>query len=361
MQRRHFLALAPAAAAAQAPDLTWHDAWDLTVEGLGFKDRQAPFDRLPGRAEGVVRKEVWDLSRDPSGVLVRFRTDAGSIQARWTLGRQNLAGNNVTAIAASGLDLYASPKPGVFQWAGFGAPSKFPDSMATLAAALPPGEREYRVYLPIRNPVSKLEIGVPRGATMAKGAPRPAERRPIVFYGTSITHGFSAGRSGMTHVAILGRRLDREMINLGFSGNGRMEKEVLEFVNELEPAIFVLDCLPNMNAAQVRERIEPGVMLLRQKHPRTPILLVEDRNYADNPMNVKRQATNDANHAALREVYAKLKRAGVNDLAYLAGSRLLGADREDTIDGSHPTDLGFVRQADAFEPILRALLPDQDA
>ena len=130
-------------------------------------------------------------------------------------------------------------------------------------------------------------------------------------------------------------------------------------VAELDPAVFVLDCLPNMNAAQIRERVEPGVLQLRKARPRTPILLVEDRNYADNPMNVKRQAGNDANHAALREVHAKLRRAGVTDLAYLPGAKLLGADREDTVDGSHPNDLGFQRQADAFEPILRSLM-EQD-
>jgi hypothetical protein len=358
MQRRQFLFSAPALAAAQEPaaGLEWHDAWDFTVEGLGFPDRKAPFDRLPGRAEGVVRKEVWDLSRDPSGVLVRFRASTPALHARWTLGRENLAQANVTAIAASGLDLYAVPRPGAFQWAGFGRPDKFPVSTGVLAAALPEGEREYRIYLPIRNPVAKLEIGVPQGGKLSKAAARPAGRKPVVFYGTSITHGFSASRSGMTHPAILGRRLDREIINLGFSGNGRMEPEVLRFIAELDPAVFVLDCLPNMNAAQVRERVEPGVLALRKARPRTPILLVEDRNYADNPMNAKRAAANEANHAALREVFAKLRAAGVPDLAYLPATGLLGADGEDTIDGSHPNDLGFVRQADGFEPILRGLM-----
>lgn len=361
IDRRAFL-LTPAVALAQTqpPPAEWHDAHEFAIEGLGFTDTKAPFDRLPGRAENVVPKPVWDLSHDPTGVLVRFRSNATSLQARWTLTRQSLAGPNVTAIAASGLDLYASPRPGVFQWAGFGSPTKFPENTATLAGALPEGEREYRLYLPIRNPLTKLEIGIPAGAKIMKPAPRPAGRKPILFYGTSITHGFSASRAGMTHVAILGRRLDREVINLGFSGNGRMEKEVVGFVAELDPAVFVLDCLPNMNAAQIRERIEPGVLMLRKAHPRTPILLVEDRNYADNPMNVKRQSGNAANHAALREVHAKLKRDGVNDIAYLPGEKLLSANGEDTVDGSHPTDLGFVHQANAFEPILRSLL-EQDA
>ena len=46
-------------------------------------------------------------------------------------------------------------------------------------------------------------------------------------------------------------------------------------------------------------------------------------------------------------------------LSYLAGPELLrdATDNLATVDGSHPTDLGFLRQAEAFcaalEPILR--------
>ena len=48
---------------------------------------------------------------------------------------------------------------------------------------------------------------------------------------------------------------------------------------------------------------------------------------------------------------------GVKGLHYLKGDGLLGADGEDTVDGSHPTDLGFLRQADAMLPALTPLLP----
>ena len=36
---------------------------------------------------------------------------------------------------------------------------------------------------------------------------------------------------------------------------------------------------------------------------------------------------------------------------------LLGDDGEGTVDGSHPTDLGFTRQAAEFERVLRPVLP----
>ena len=64
-----------------------------------------------------------------------------------------------------------------------------------------------------------------------------------------------------------------------------------------------------------------------------------------------------ANHAALRECFTALQKAGVRGIHYLAGDNLLGEDAEASTDGSHPSDLGFVRQADQFERILRKVLP----
>ncbi len=358
LNRRQFTSLLAPTLLAQTPpappDLDWRDARDFTVEGLGFKDRKAPFDRLPMRAEGVVRQAVWDLSRDSSGVLVRFVSDTATLHARWTVTNKNLASANITATASSGLDAYAKTDAGRWHWLGIGRPTKFPDNTDVLAAVLPAGSREYMIYLPLRNAVTSLEIGVTKAASISKAPVRAS--KPIAFYGTSITHGISASRSGMTHPAILGRMFNREIINLGFSGNGRMEPEVTKFFAELDPAVFVLDCLPNMNAKDVEARAANCVNTLRAAHPLTPILLVEDRNYADNVFNAARRKNNETNHAAMRKVFAELKAAKVPHLHYLAAEQLLNSDGEDTIDGSHPTDLGFQHQALAFQKVLKKIL-----
>src|SRR3954466_11890118 len=164
MNRRRFLAaLSSAPLLAQtptsAPELDWVDAKKLTVEGLGFKDVKSPYDRLPGRAEGVVPPAVWNLSRDSAGALVRFTAAATQIHARWTVTNKNLASANITAIASSGLDLYAKTDAGKWRWLGVGQP-KFPDTTAALITGIPPAEREFMVYLPLRNGVSSLEFGV---------------------------------------------------------------------------------------------------------------------------------------------------------------------------------------------------------
>ena len=358
--RRCFSLLAGSALFGQTPynaiELDWHDAKKLTVEGLGFSDIKSPFDRLPARAEGVVRQAVWDLSRDSAGVLIRFTTNTPLLRARWTLTKTRLAGVNMTAIGASGLDLYTKTGAGTWRWLGVGRPTNVPSTEDVLADGLPKGDREYILYLPLFNGVTSLEIGVPKGTVLTPGSPRPPGRKPIVFYGTSITHGASASRAGMTHVAILGRAFDRPVINLGFSGNGRMELEVTKFVAELDPSVYVLDCLPNMTAKDVEERAEACVKLLRTARPSTPILLVEDRNYPDGFLIPARRERNETNHAALRAVYEKLQREKMASLHYLKADDLLGEDGEGTTDGSHPSDLGFVRQAAAFEKSLRKIL-----
>jgi hypothetical protein len=346
----------PAAKASIEGKTAWYDSRLLGIEGQAYRDTKAPFDRLPARAEETVRKDVWNLSRHSAGLAVRFVTDATTISCRWTLTSPNLAMPHMPATGVSGVDLYARDDEGKWRWLAAGKPTAQTTS-AALAAGIKPGTREYRLYFPLYNGVTSLEIGVPAGSKLSRGpAYATGHEKPIVFYGTSITHGASASRTGMVHTAILGRRLERPVVNLGFSGNGRMEPEVTVFLNEIDAAVYVIDCLPNIQAAEVTARTAPLVRQIREAHPDTPILLVEDRNYSDGFLMTSKRDRNQQSQAALKKEFALLKEAGVKGLYYLVGDHLLGDDNEGTVDSSHPTDLGFFRQADAFEPVLKEIL-----
>ena len=347
---------APAAkAAAPEPTLEWRDVTKWGVEGRAWPDaeRQRWFDRLPTSAQGKVTDKVWDLSRDSAGMMVRFKTDAKAIWAHYLLRSERMAGPNMTAIGASGLDLYARDTNGKWRWVGMTKPDKKEVKQA-LVADLAPGLREYAVYLPLYNGIESLEIGVAPGAKFEGLAPRA--EKPIVFYGTSITHGASASRPGMVHTAILGRRFDRPMVNLGFSGNGKMDAAVGEYLAKMDAAVYVIVCLPNMNATEVRAKCIPLVKQLKAAHPETPVVLVEDRRNANSWILPAREQHHTDNHAALRESFDALKKEGVTKLSYIEGDALIGDDAEGSTDGSHPNDLGFVRQAAIFEPVIRAAL-----
>ena len=180
--------------------------------------------------------------------------------------------------------------------------------------------------------------------------------KPIVFYGTSIVQGGCAARPGMAYPAILGRRFDRPTLNLGFSGNALSEPEMAGFFAELDPAVYVLDPLPNMTPAMVAERLERFVLILRAAHPATPIVLVEHVEYAEGDFVESRRERYAGDNAQLREIYRRLVKAGQRKLFYVPATKLIGTDGEATVDGTHPTDLGFVRMADAIEPVLRRAL-----
>ncbi len=335
-------------------NVLWYDARNIGVEGKAWDETKSFFDRLPARAEGIVRPPVWSLSRNSAGMCVRFVTDATTIHARWTLTSANLAMPHMPATGVSGVDLYVRADSG-WRWLAVGRPTQ-QSNAARLVDSLPVAKREYLLYLPLYNGVGSLELGLPTSATLWKKSWEGEAGRPLVFWGTSITQGGCASRPGMVHTAILGRRLARPVINLGFSGNGKMEPEVARLIAEIDAAVYVIDCLPNMTSDQVRERVEPLVGILREVHPETPILLVEDRTYADAFLVESRHQRNITSRKALRAAYERMQAAGVMGLHYVEGEELLGADGEGTVDGSHPTDLGFFRQANVFEAALRSVL-----
>ena len=340
-----------------ADGLVWYDVRGLEIEGQGWVDPEAPFVRLPERAKTIVRPPVWDLSLRSAGLLVRFVTDATAISARWTVTSNSLAMDHMPATGVSGLDLYAWDADR-WRWAGVGRPNLPNETRQSgpLTSGLRAGEKLFQLYLPLYNGTQQVQIGIAE-ENVIRPAPRPAERaRALCFYGTSIVHGGCASRPGMAYPAILGRRLDLPVINLGFSGNGPMDLELAPLLAELDPAVYILDALPNMSTEKVVERAQKFVEIIRRSRPETPIILVENIVYQRAPLLEPSQRSHEFKNAALRDVFKALRNSGHDKLWLVPGDTLLGDDGDATVDGTHPTDLGFHRMADALEPTLREAL-----
>jgi len=321
-------------------ELDWFDAKEFLVEGKGWPDTNGPWERLPARAEWTVTPAVWNLSKQTAGISVRFITDSRILGAAWDGGE---AMNHMAATGVSGLDLYRRTASG-WEFAAVGRPK--PER--TVATLLKDQERtpvEYLLFLPLYQKVTDLKIGVEKSAIL--GAPAKRTTKPIVFYGTSITQGGCASRTGMCHTALLSRWLDREVINLGFSGAGKMEPAMADLLGEIDTDLYVLDAVPNMTPELVEERAADFVRRLRNYKPETPILLVENPSeWRKNTSNIK-----------LREAFAMLQKEGVKNITLMSADVLEPGPEEATVDGVHPTDLGFYRYALAFEPRVKALLP----
>jgi hypothetical protein len=354
-------ALDPAMAASATVEggVAWYDVTQWGVEGRILPDqpRERWFDRFPATAQASVTPNVWNLSRDSAGMMVRFQTDATAIHVHYQLRSNRLAMPHMPATGVSGVDLYARDADGQWKWVQVSRPAA-QEVKTELISGLKPGFREYALYLPLYNGVESLSVGVDPANRFEGLAPR---EKPIVFYGTSITHGACASRPGMVHTAILGRWLDTPVVNLGFSGNGRMDAAVGEYLTQIDAAVYVIDCLPNMGPADVTAKCVPLVKQLREAKPETPIVLVEDRRFTNSWITPAKEKFHDDNHAALRAAYESLLADGIAGLYYISGDGLYGDDTEGATDASHANDLGFMRQAEIFEPVLRKVLQADQA
>ncbi len=333
------------------------------IEGQAWPGEVKSFyDRLPAKAEKTVRPEVWNLSRNSSGLIIRFRTNADKISVRYTVGG-NMNMPHMPSTGVSGLDLYAKNSDGTWLWSN--GRYSFSDTVTCQFSNIDPKDayhdqgREYRLFLPLYNSVKWMEIGVPEGTIFT---PLPLRlEKPVVVYGTSIAHGACASRPGMAWTGILARNLDRPLINLAFSGNGRLEKELADLLTEIDAKIYVLDCLPNLVPTksypkeEIIKRVTATVHQLKQARPHVPILITDHAGYTDGSVNLIRKSDYVNANLAQHEAFAQLKSEGIEDL-YLLTCEEIGLTLDAMVDGTHPSDLGMQQYATAYEKAIRMIL-----
>lgn len=312
-----------------------------------------PYDRLPARARDEVNPSVWKQSQDAAGLTIRFHANAASIRVRYTVSEE-LYRPHIPETGKSGLDLYAIDKNGTWTWTP--AWFSFGDTIEYRFNALPHEQtREYCLYLPYYNHVNWLEIGVPDDAEMR---PIPAGHlAPIVVYGTSIAQGTAAPRPGLTWVAVLGRRLNAPVVNLGFAGCGRLDTPVIRLMAELDAKLYVLDCLPNLSGTErIKTRLSDAVKILQQKRPKVPILIVDHADAHVVSLNANQLQRYRAVNKASRETYELLQQAGAKNIYYLSADSIGLNASSMASDGVHPNAAGMEFYAKAYENAIRKIL-----
>ncbi len=349
----------------QKIEMSWYGAAQFGIEGKGWPDSatKTPFYRLPAKAETMVNKDVWQRGSNSAGLHVTFTTDASLIAVRWRLSNPSFYTPSLSSLSVAGMDMYMR-EADKWVWAAAKPPNPvrppgqegifLPDTTTTFVRNLSKELRDFRIYFPIYNGVDLVEIGIPVGSRIGK--PKPDGKKPIVIYGSSIIQGSAASRPGMTLVSQLNRRLGREVINLGFAGLCKMEPEMAQLLAELDPDLYVIDCLPNMSAAEITERTFDFVKTISTARPNTPILIVENPNYAQELWNPGTLNAIRVKNARLLKEFTRLEQAGIKNLHYFKGSNSYGDGGDATFDGVHPTDLGFKYYANALEPAIRGLL-----
>lgn len=330
-----------------AAEPVFYDA-QAYLEGMAFKDA-LPYTRLPETAKNIVREPVWNLSLNSAGIVAHFISNANEININWEV-LNNFHMSHMAGTGIRGLDLYVKYNKKWFHL-GTGKPYKEINTKR-LIKNLTNEEREYLLYCPLYDGLKSLEIGINPEAYIKKAI---RNDKPIVFYGTSITQGGCVSRPGMAYPAIIGRRLDRESINLGFSGNGRMDPEIIDYISEIDAVCYIFDCFPNMDLDMIKDRTERELKILLEKRPDVPVLVVPNIMEEDGWFDPEVYNACVAENEELLAIYKRLKSSHKN-LHMIPFKDIRNVAVEGTVDGIHLTDLGAWRMAEVMEKWIKRLV-----
>jgi lysophospholipase L1-like esterase len=331
------------------------------VEGVCVLDSSNIFHRLPISMKDSVRKPVWDLSENTAGEFIHFKTTATEITVRYTLASENFSMPHMPSTGVSGLDLFAIDVNGNWNWAPgryhFGDTCSYTFRNLFLAKNQTK-VAEFYLYLPLYNSVKWLTIGVNEKDSFAFAQKRKEQR--IVAYGTSILQGAVASRPGLAWTNILQRNIDRTVINLGFSGNGRFEKPIFDLMSKVDAKLYILDCMPNLTKGyseeEIKNRVVYGVNKLREKDKNVPILFTEHAiGYAPFFMDTARLHEYHNSSLMIEKIFNELQKTGIRNI-YLLTDKDIDFDINSTTEGLHPNDIGMMKYAVAYEQKIREIL-----
>jgi lysophospholipase L1-like esterase len=334
------------------------------IHGQGWKNDQRPFNRLPHKAIKKVREAVWNLGKHAAGLSLEFTSNASQIEFRYVV-ENELAYPHMPATGKSGIDLYTYKNKQEFWIKGN---YRFKDTIYYQYKGIDPLEsskntsRKHKLYLPLYNSVKWMEYRI--NPTASLNFVPPNNIKPIVIYGTSIAQGACATRPGMAWGNIVARQLEQPVINLGFSGNGRLEAPIIDLINELNPSLVILDCLPNFylngrhTLTQVKERLLRSVAQIRKQHPNIPILLTQHMGYAEAPIQYEKTEAYQPLNQTLIETFHQLRQQGHTNL-YTLSKEEIGLDHNSYVDGTHPNDMGMLRYAEAYLKKIAEILPEK--
>ncbi len=347
---------------AQAQELKWIDvSTDKSVEVNGlawFEENGGRFIRLPLSRRQEIPNQAWAQSLCPSTARVRFKTDSPSLRLMIDHGmadEKRLSMWHMSSVAVSGIDLYIGEPGKTSFWKTTRPKQGSGEYEHVYFAGLPKEMREFTLYLPCYAELKSLKIGFEPDTLVLPPTPYAIEK-PIVVYGTSITQSGCSSRGSNGYVAIMERRLNAEVVNLGFSGSGCGEAAVAEIISEIDASVYIVDSVSNMKAEVMDERYENFVRILRKNRPDVPVILMTKIHYAPE-IDPAERARYDRNHKALFDTYNKLRGEGDKKL-YLfdTGAIIQPGGDHPTVDGVHLTDVGYYMIADKIVPFLADII-----
>ena len=211
---------------------------------------------------------------------------------------------------------------------------------------------DYTLNMPHFAEVKQLSIGVARGSRLERGKSY-RNSAPVIFYGSSITHGAAAGRPGNTYESFISQKYNLHYRNLGYAGNAKGEPVMAEYIADCDMIAFVCDY--DHNAPSVEHLAEthyPFYETIRKKHPEIPYIMISKPDFFRDPSNGEKR------RAVILESYNRACSSGDQNVYFIDGESLFEGDYYEscTSDGCHPNDLGFYRMANKIGAVLAQVL-----
>lgn len=339
--------------------ITWHSPAEqpLRLTGFAWYDQDHRYRRLPVTPKWPLPSAVNNLANHTAGGQITFRTNSRAI---WVKAKLRAVADMVhmPATGQCGFDLYfGAPGAQVF----YGATKynlRATEYEYKLIETSTEELRDVTINFPLYQGVEEVFIGLDEGAEVHEPVPYATSER-VIFYGTSITQGGCASRPGMAYTNILSRRLNVETVNLGFSGNGKGEPELAHLAAQItRPSCLVLDYEANCVSTELlAETLPQFIRIYRESHPQVPILVVSRIPFSHDAFHPETMQARRERFEVQRTTVEGRRADGDENIHFFDGSKLLSAHWDEcTVDGIHPTDLGFMQMANGLEPVLRGIL-----
>lgn len=325
------------------------DIYGFVPEKDGLLSRRIPFSVAKGVSAGVLGQSAYG-----AGGRILFSTDSPFVAVRAEYG-EGAVPTVCNHCFSYGFDLYRYDESGRDVFVAACRPVAGFDYHTGEYKVDTKNGGQYTYYTlntPHFSEVKRVYVGIEKGSKLGRGK-RYRNEKPVVFYGSSITHGGAAGRPGNTYENFISQKYNLHYINLGFGGNAKGEAAMAEYIAGLDMCLFVCDYDHNAKNAEHLEKTHyPFYEIVRKKHPDLPYIMISKPDFFKNPeRNFKRRAV-------IENSYERALAAGDRNVYYIDGETLFEGEFYEscTSDGCHPNDLGFYRMADKIGTLIASIL-----
>lgn len=328
---------------------------NFKIYGL-YKPEEGNFKRLPYELAESISQGVKSMSRCPSGGRIRFKTDSEGISMKCffpAVGESHCT----SRICYSGFDLVIDG-----EYHGSYIPTKdengvyckYKDGKFGFEAGIGLKTRKLRdviIYFPILTEVTELYIGIDEDALLLPGD-EYENKKPVLYYGSSITHGMAASRSANTYPSMISKMLDTDYINLGFAGSCLAELPLADFMGGIEHSVFVYDYDHNSPTTEhLKNTHEKFFLEYRKKKPLTPVIMVSmaDKRFID---------TVEDRKNVIYTTYKNALAGGDKNVYFIDGQEIYKdiGFHYCTADGLHPNDLGYYLMAAKIAKVIDQII-----